>query len=95
MRAPRLGVPTARRIVPLFQGRRARPGSAQQTESIIGPFAPTTKPRPRDVAATPMQLALTRGYRWLAILESGEAKSITEFSARENIDNSQGRSLPA
>ena len=42
-----------------------------------------------------MQLALTRGYRWLAILESGEAKSITEFSARENIDNSQGRSLPA
>jgi hypothetical protein len=40
------------------------------------------------VAATPMQLALARGHRWLAMLESGEAKSITELAAREKIDNS-------
>jgi hypothetical protein len=38
--------------------------------------------------ATPMQLALARGHRWLAMLESGEAKSITELAAREKIDNS-------
>ncbi len=44
--------------------------------------------RPWDVAATPMQLALARGYRWLAMLESGEAKSIIELAAREKIDNS-------
>ena len=36
----------------------------------------------------PMQLALARGHRWLAMLESGEAKSITELAAREKIDNS-------
>jgi len=46
------------------------------------------QPRPWDVTATPMQLALARGHRWLAMLESGEAKSITELAAREKIDNS-------
>ena len=40
------------------------------------------------MAATAIQLALARGYRWLAMLESGEAKSITELAAREKIDNS-------
>ena len=35
-----------------------------------------------------MQQALARGHRWLAMLESGEAKSITELAAREKIDNS-------
>jgi len=44
-------------------------------------------PRPWDVAATPMQLALARGHRWLAMLESGEAQSITALAAREKIDN--------
>ena len=48
----------------------------------------SNNPRPWDVAATPMQLALARGYRWLAMLESGEAKSITEPATREKIDNS-------
>jgi len=44
--------------------------------------------RPWDVAATPMQLALARGHRWLAMLESGDARSITELATREKIDNS-------
>ena len=35
-----------------------------------------------------MQLALARGHRWLAMLESGGAKSITKLAAREKIDNS-------
>jgi len=33
-------------------------------------------------------LALARGHRWLAMLESGEAKSLKEIAAREGIDNS-------
>lgn len=34
------------------------------------------------------QLALARGHRWLAMLESGEATSLKEIAAREEIDNS-------
>jgi hypothetical protein len=37
---------------------------------------------------TPLQLALARGHRWLAMLESGEATSLKEIAAREEIDNS-------
>lgn len=46
------------------------------------------KPRPWDTAPTPLQLALVRGYRWLAMLESGEVKSMTEIAKREGVDNS-------
>ena len=52
------------------------------------PTGETTKARPWDTAATPLQLALARGHRWLAMLESGEAKSLKEIAAREGIDNS-------
>lgn len=52
------------------------------------PTGETTKARPWDAAATPLQLALARGHRWLAILESGEAKSLKEIAAAEGIDNS-------
>ncbi len=44
--------------------------------------------RPWDVAATPLQLALARGHRWLALLESGQVKSLKEVAALEGIDNS-------
>lgn len=44
--------------------------------------------RPWDVAPTSIKLALTRGHRWLAMLESGEAKSLKEIATREGIDNS-------
>jgi len=46
------------------------------------------KPRPWDTAATPLQLALARGHRWLAMLESGEVSTMTEIAKREGIDNS-------
>ena len=46
------------------------------------------KARPWDTATTPLQLALARGHRWLAMLESGEAKSLREIAAREAVDNS-------
>jgi len=44
--------------------------------------------RPWDDAPTPMQLALARGHRWLAMLESGEAGSLREIADREGVDNS-------
>ena len=46
------------------------------------------KARPWDAAATPLQLALVRGHRWLAMLESGEVTTMTEIAKREGIDNS-------
>ena len=39
------------------------------------------------MAPTFIQLALARGHRWLAMLESGEAKSLQEIATREGIDN--------
>ena len=44
--------------------------------------------RPWDSKSTPLQLALVRGHRWLAMLESGEAKSLKEIARREGVDNS-------
>jgi hypothetical protein len=35
-----------------------------------------------------MQLALARGHRWLAMLESGEAGSLREIADKEGVDNS-------
>ena len=44
------------------------------------PIDPVTgepaKARPWDTATTPLQLALARGHRWLAMLDSGEVKSL-------------------
>ena len=52
------------------------------------PSGETAPVRPWDVTPTPLQLALARGHHWLAMLESGEAKSLKEITAREGIDNS-------
>ena len=52
------------------------------------PNGETAKARPWDTATTPLQLALARGHRWLATLESGEVKSLKEIAAREGVDNS-------
>ena len=52
------------------------------------PNGETAKARPWDTATTPLQLALARGHRWLAMLESGEAKSLREIATREGNDNS-------
>ncbi len=45
-------------------------------------------PRPWDRAPTALQLALARGHRWLALLESGEAKSLKQIAEREGVDAS-------
>jgi hypothetical protein len=52
------------------------------------PNGEIAKARPWDSAATPLQLALARGHRWLAMLTSGEAKSLKEIATMEGIDNS-------
>ena len=46
------------------------------------------QPRPWDDTPTPLQLALARGHRWLAMLESSEAKSMKEIARREGVDDS-------
>jgi hypothetical protein len=46
------------------------------------------EPRPWDATPTPLQLALARGHRWLAMLESGEVKSMKEIARREGVDDS-------
>jgi hypothetical protein len=46
------------------------------------------EPRPWDTTPTPLQLALARGHRWLALLESGEVRSMKEIARREGVDNS-------
>jgi hypothetical protein len=57
-------------------------------KQVTLPNGDAAKPRPWDTAATSMQLALARGHRWLAMLESGEAESLRDIAAREGVDNS-------
>ena len=52
------------------------------------PNGETAPVRPWDVAPTSIQLALARGHRWLAMLESGEVRALKEIATREGIDNS-------
>ena len=52
------------------------------------PNGEAAKARPWDTVATPLQLALARGHRWLASLELGEAKSLRDIAVREGVDNS-------
>lgn len=44
--------------------------------------------RPWDDTPTLLQLALARGHRWLAMLESGEARSMKEIARYEGLDDS-------
>ena len=57
-------------------------------KQVTLPSGEPGKHRPRDTATTALQLALARGHRWLAMLESGEAKSLREIAALEGVDNS-------
>jgi len=46
----------------------------------------TPPPRP-TTAATPLQRALARGFRWLWMIERGEISSIKEIAQREGVDH--------
>jgi hypothetical protein len=52
------------------------------------PDGDNVQTRPWDATPTPLQLALARGHRWLAMLESGEAKSMKEIARHEGVDDS-------
>ena len=39
-----------------------------------------------DHRPTPLHLALARGHRWLALLESGDVRSLRALAAREGVD---------
>lgn len=46
------------------------------------------------IAPSPLQQALARGHRWMAMLTSGEARSLKDIAAREGVDSSYvGRML--
>ena len=57
-------------------------------KQVTLPDGEAGQPRPWDTAATALQLALARGHRWLAMLESGEAKSLRAIAASEGVGNS-------
>ena len=40
------------------------------------------------IGATPLQLALARGHRWLRMLEAGEVSSLREIAQRDGADHS-------
>ena len=41
-----------------------------------------------DIELTPLQQALTRGFRWLQLLELGEATNLKAIAELEQVDNS-------
>ena len=55
---------------------------------ITLPDGKTHEPRPWDTDPMPLQLALARGHCWLAMLETGQVKSLREIAEKEGIDNS-------
>lgn len=55
-------------------------------KALILPDGTTVQPRQCNEIPTPIQQALARGHRWLAMLESGQARSLTEVAALEGMD---------
>jgi hypothetical protein len=55
-------------------------------KAVTLPDGSAVQPRPWDDAPTPIQQALARGYRWLDMLLSGKAQSLTEVAEIEGMD---------
>lgn len=55
-------------------------------KAVTLPDGTAVQPRAWDNTPTQIQLALTRGHRWLAILESGKARNLTEVAEMEGMD---------
>lgn len=66
--------------IPIKMIRRGR------RKAVTLPDGTTIQPRAWDNEPTPIQLALARGHRWLAILESGKARNLTEVAEMEGMD---------
>ena len=54
--------------------------------AVTLPDGTTIQPRPWDDTPTPIQQALARGHRWLELLQSGKAQSLTEVAELEGMD---------
>ena len=54
--------------------------------AVTLPDGTTIQPRPWDDTPTPIQQALARGHRWLEMLQSGQAQSLTEVAELEGMD---------
>ena len=54
--------------------------------AVTLPDGTTVQPRPWDDTPTPIQQALARGHRWLEMLQSGQAQSLTEVAELEGMD---------
>ena len=54
--------------------------------AVTLPDGTTVQPRPWDETPTPIQQALARGHRWLGMLQSGQAQSLTEVAEQEGMD---------
>jgi len=55
-------------------------------KAVTLPDGTSVQPRAWDNQPTQMQLALVRGHRWLAILESGKARNLAEVAQMEGMD---------
>ena len=55
-------------------------------KAVTLPDGTTLQPRPWNDTPTPIQQALARGHRWLEMLESGQAKTLTEVAELEGMD---------
>jgi hypothetical protein len=66
-------------LTPLLLKRR----SGRRVVLPTGTEAPTCR-----TTATPLQLALARGHRWLRMLEVGEAASMCDMARREGTNHS-------
>ena len=54
--------------------------------AVTLPDGTTVQPRPWDDTPTPIQQALARGHRWLEMLQTGQAQSLTEVAELEGMD---------
>ncbi len=66
--------------IPIKITRRGR------RKAVTLPDGTALQPREWDNEPTPMQQALVRGDRWLAILESGKARNLAEVAEMEGMD---------
>ena len=55
-------------------------------KTVTLPDGSALQPRRRDETPTPIQQALARGHRWLAMLASDQATSLSDVAALEGID---------
>lgn len=55
-------------------------------KTVTLPDGSAMQPRKWEETPTPIQQALARGHRWLAMLEFGQAQSLSDVAALEGMD---------